>query len=393
MPNIRKALIKQRSQIVCRSVFSTIIALANLCVCFERFLFMDMIATLGWIFFVLAAIVAAVGFAGQTEPKKRLTESEAKQAELIAALNEARKQPIASVSGGAAAVAYPVAKLPGVNKQNAVNVAEIKRLEAAVAEAQKQVRAEHARAEAAASRVVSAEAMVVQARSKATEAGHNALQEARKETESVRARLAEAEQHLANTAAPVAASADTERTNVLQAETASLQAQLRDAEARAEDTARHAERALREQFEARLRAAKHAFDTELENRVGLVREQFEAQQQRLLQEIETAKQAIATAAPPPLAEQAPPIRPRTRITPSIPSAETQTNEKPIVILADTDANACQLITKHLEAGGYAVRAVQSIADAVQAARDTPPSRWHSMARICPTAIAGNCSPW
>ncbi|RYF37233.1 MAG: hypothetical protein EOO38_26655, partial [Cytophagaceae bacterium] len=48
-------------------------------------------------------------------------------------------------------------------------------------------------------------------------------------------------------------------------------------------------------------------------------------------------------------------------------------EKPLVILADSDANIQKTLTKHLEDGGYAVQTVATCADILTRARTTQPA--------------------
>jgi len=321
---------------------------------------MDMIGIIGWVLFVIAAIVAGALFVGQTAPRKALAEAQEKLRKTEAALENAQKQPVA-VAVTANGAPAPASVSPGVQKKLAANDTEIKRLKDAVADAEKQVRiaaekvvAADAKIAAAESKIASAEAMVAQARSKAAEAGHAAVQEAKRETESIRAALAESEARAAEVSLGNAKISElahvAERAELLQA--ALAQAETRTSEAVAE-----AERASRERFEAQLRAAKEAFDTE---------------KAQLIAELQNVHTAPLTE-PVPVAEPAIPARPRKQPTPTKSVEIGADTEKPLVILADTDAKSTDALSKHLEAAGYDARAVQSIAEAMEIARTASPA--------------------
>ena len=368
---------------------------------------------IAWILFVLAAIAAVIGFIGQSEPKKRLADAEAKLNELEAALANAQKQPVAIATTGIVAPPVNPTALADAEKRLNSTVAEVKRLEATIAETEKRVQAEREKAETALAKAASAEAMVLQARSKAAEAGHSATQEAKKETEAVRAQLVETEKRLlaiadsekrinelssATLVAKNEAAVATTRVQALQTEAESLRTQLAKVEAFAnkakealavaqeeteqvrQETAQSTEKTLRESFEAQLLTAKATFEKDLQTRLQAERERFEGEQRRLSLELEKARldavqiEAVAAQTPPEPVEASLPARARTRPT-ATKAAEIggEGDEKPLVILADSDANAVKTISQHLEAGGYAVRIAKTMAEAMDIAHATPPA--------------------
>ncbi|MBC8143817.1 MAG: response regulator transcription factor, partial [Armatimonadetes bacterium] len=100
------------------------------------------------------------------------------------------------------------------------------------------------------------------------------------------------------------------------------------------------------------------------------KQNFSAEKAQLIAQLETAR-ASATAEMP--AEPTMPVRPRKQPTPTK-SAEIGADvAKPLVILADTDAKSTDALSLHLEAAGYGVRAVRTVADALQFARTASPA--------------------
>ena len=333
---------------------------------------------MAWILFAFAAVAAVICFIVLTDTRKRLADAEAKLRDAEAALEAARKpaQPLAvGAHGVAVSVGTTTAEIVAAEKKAADATAEVRRLEAALQTADSHRIAEREKAEAAVTRAAQAEAkaaasdaMVAQARSKAVEAGHAGVQEAKKETDAVRAALADSEKRW-----QVAASAETSLRELqtavesAQTEAANLREKLASAEAVSHDTTK----SLRETFDARLRAAKEAFDAELQTRLDAEREQFAGKQAHLVAELEKAQsQAVPEI---PVAEPMMPVRSRTRPVAAKPDDIESPVEKPVVILADADANALKTIGKHLEAGGYTVQSVATVAAAIAAARTSSPA--------------------
>ncbi len=321
---------------------------------------MEMIGIIGWVLFVLAALVAAALFAGQAAPRKALADAQEKLRRTEAALEAAQKVPVAvATTTNGAPLPAPVS--PGVQKKLATNDAEIKRLKDAVADAEKQVRVAAEKVVAAdakiadtGAKIASAEAMVAQTRSKAAEAGHVAVQEAKRETESLRVSLVEAE---ARAAAQSLGEIKISELVRAAKNAESLQAQLAQAEARTGEAVAVAERASRERFEAQLIAAKQA---------------FAAEKQQLVAELSAARHTALPEAIS-IAEPAMPTRPRKQPAPAS-SAEIGTDaEKPLIILADSDTKSTDALSKHLTAAGYDARAVQTVAEAMELARTASPA--------------------
>lgn len=394
-----------------------IIACTRRCGCERKglFLVMDMIA---WILFAIAAIAVVVLFVQYGNAKKQLAEAEAKLAEPRA--NEAtdKKVPIAAASGvGQVAVAQHVAvaqadALSDMERRLNSSLAEVKRLETAIADTEKRMQAEHEKAESALAKASVAEAMVSQTRSRATEAGHTAVLEAKKETDTVRAMLADAEKRLLSVADPekrmgelvsaakraeAEAASGAERSKLLQTEVEALRAKLVQAEAASNAATfavtaakAEAEKTFRDMFDARLRDAKIEFERDVQARLGAERERFEAEQRRLSLELEKARLSSMQrdTTPESQMEQDLPIRPRTR---PVATKNTEigngTEEKPLVIVADSDANAVKTIAQHLEAAGYAVQTAKTVAEAIQAARNSSPV---AFAVDCANLPDGDC---
>ncbi len=360
---------------------------------------MDMIA---WILFIVAAIAAVVFYLGQDAAKKRAEAAEAKLAEKISP-SESIKTPIA-VANGVGPVLVPNVPAPNASaianleKKIAGAQADVKRLEAALATSDAKLRDEQEKLETALAKAASSEGMIAQARSKATEAGHSAVLEAKKETEAVRSLLSAAEQRLATVAesekriselvsnakrAEHEAAVGSERTKSLQIEIEELRHKLSKTEANASTaivTAKaEAEKALSDSFATQLQEAKANFENDLQKRLSAERERFESEQRRLSLELEKARiDAANRVVPAPVvadnADYAAPVLPRPRPV-ATKSAEiaSDPDTKPIVILADADPTALKTITSHLEAGGYCVHPVGSIADAIHTARTTSPA--------------------
>ncbi|MBC8134666.1 MAG: hypothetical protein H8F28_02110 [Fibrella sp.] len=355
---------------------------------------MEMIA---WILFAIAAIAVVVLFLQTGEAKKQLALSEAKLAEHKGTAESDKKQPLAVASGVGQIVASQTDALADLEKRLHSSLAEVKRLETIVADTEKQMLAEREKSESALAKVTVAEAMVSQTRSRATEAGHSAVLEAKKETESVRSMLADAEKRLLAVADPekrmnelvsaakraeAEAVSGAERSKLLQTEVESLRAKLVQAEAASNAatfavTAARAEmeKTIRDQYESRLRDAKIEFERDIQSRLGAERERFEAEQRRLSLELEKARVSSLQRDMPTVTISEPdmPVRPRTR---PAPTKSTEIGgigeERPLVIVADSDVNAIKTIAQHLEAGGYTVRSTNSVADAIHAARNSSP---------------------
>lgn len=356
---------------------------------------MDMIA---WILFAIATVAVVILFVQSANAKKQLAEAEAKLAAQKAVEESPKKQPVAVASGVGHVAAAKTDALGDVEKRLHASLAEVKRLESAVADAEKKVVAEREKSESALAKASVAEAMVSQTRSRATEAGHAALQEAKSETETVRTMLADAEKRLLAVAdhekrmnelvnaakrAEAEAATGAERSKVLQTEVEALRTRLVQAEAASSAatfavTAAKAEteKTLRDQFEAQLRDAKVEFERDVQSRLSAERERFEAEQRRLSLELEKARLLAANRevpAAPASDEPEMPIRPRTRpVTTKSTEIGSQGDEKPLVVIADSDPNSVKNIAQHLEAGGYAVRSASSVAEAVQLVRTTSP---------------------
>ncbi len=355
---------------------------------------------IAWILFAVTAVALLVVLVRGNEANRRLADAEAR---LAAAATQGTvessviREPVAVIAGGGHVPLQGVAALGDTEKRLHSSLAEVKRLEAGVADVEKRLLAEREKSEAALSRATVAEAMVAQTRSRATEAGHAATLEARKETETVRAELADAERRVLALSEPekrlgeltraaqraeAEAEAETERNNTLQSEMDMLRASLTRAEAAANAatfavTAARAEseKTLRDLHETRLREARSDFERDVETRLTAERERFESEQRRLLLELEKLRLTLThrDSVPPVSEESELPTRPRTR---PVPTKNTEIgsgqNEKPLVIIADSDANAVRTISQHLEAGGYAVRSSNSVADAIYAARNSSP---------------------
>ena len=376
---------------------STIIAYISECGWKRKglFLVMDMIA---WILFAIAAIAVVILFIKYGEAKKQLADAEAKlAADKAVEETDKKKQPVAVAAGvGHVAVAQTDA-IGELEKRLNSSLAEVKRLEAAVGDAEKRMLAEREKSESALAKASVAEAMVSQTRSRATEAGHTAVLEAKKETESVRTMLADAEKRLLAVSDPekrmaelvnaakraeAEAASGAERSKILQTEIETLRAKLIQAEA-ASNAATFAvtaakaetEKTLRDLFDAQLRDAKTEFERDVQARLSAERERFESEQRRLSLELEKARLNMLQRETEAQQQTEPdlPIRPRPRpVATKNTEIGSQGEEKPLVILADSDANAVKIIAQHLEAGGYTVRSTSSVADAIEVARKSSP---------------------
>jgi CheY-like chemotaxis protein len=356
---------------------------------------MDMIA---WILFAIATIAVVILFVQFSDAKKQLADAQARLSADKAVNEVPKKQPVAVASGVGHVAAPKTDALADAEKRLHSSLAEVKRLEGAVAEAEKRISAEREKSESALAKASVAEAMVSQTRSRATEAGHVALQEAKSETEAVRAQLADAEKRLLAVAdhekrmselvgaakrAEAEAANGAERAKVLQTEVESLRTKLVQAEASSNAATfavtaakAEAEKTLRNQFEAQLRDAKIEFERDLQSRLSAERERFEAEQRRLSLELEKARLLAERHEAPAAPSEEPdmPVRPRTRpVATKNTEIGSQNDDKPLVVIADSDANTVKTIAQHLEAAGYAVRSANSVADAIQAARSSSPA--------------------
>lgn len=353
---------------------------------------------IAWILLALAVIAALIGFAGQRDLKKRLREATARIAEQEATRGAPEKWPVALATNGVAVPVPDVAVLADAEKRLAATLSDVKRLESAVTEAHQHLSAEREKTEVAVARANAADGKAAQARSKSAEAGYSAVLDARKEADLAREKLSDAEKRLLAVAdaekqiqelsdaarlASAAVTASEKHVALLQAETEELRESLRQAETHVSMASQGAvaERAaaeviLRDGYEARLRDARTVFESDLRTRLEAERERFEGEQRRLSLELEKARLDAAnraTVASPAheSMEPPPPIRARP-ITAKSAEIDGGTEDRPLVIIADTDANAVKIIAKYLEAGGYRAQSAASFADALEAARATPP---------------------
>ncbi|MBC7806636.1 MAG: hypothetical protein H7145_10840, partial [Akkermansiaceae bacterium] len=270
-----------------------------------------MIDMIAWILFALAAVAVFILAMKYSDARKKLADAGVKLAEHKVAVPTDNKQPIAVANGVGHVAVSQTEALGDMEKRLHSSLAEVKRLEVAIADAEKRIQSEREKSESALAKASVAEAMVSQTRSRATEAGHVALQEAKKETESVRALLADAERQVTALAGPekrmgelvgavkraeVEAASGAERSKLLETEVETLRAKLVRAEASSNAATfavtaakAEAEKTLRDQYDTLLRDAKTQFERDVQSRLGAERERFEAEQRRLSLELEKAR--------------------------------------------------------------------------------------------------------